>query len=152
MHLISYQAQAFCTLRMVFHTNWPSTSRNQFHAHLIFHSSHCQRRWSVDHHSCERYFINERILQFYYESVPIRDRPSTLTSYSMCDLQHILIRGTRYCNTGCACFPWFLSIRNSTLLLFITAVSITNLCVWREEDSGGHVLYDTTSRGLCGLV
>ena len=41
---ISYQAQAFRTLSMVFHTKWPSfhTPRNQFHTHLIFHSSHCQ--------------------------------------------------------------------------------------------------------------
>jgi len=42
---ISYQAQAFRTLNMVFHTKWLSfhTPRNQFHTHhLIFHSSHCQ--------------------------------------------------------------------------------------------------------------
>jgi hypothetical protein len=26
------------------------------------------------------------------------------------------------------------------LLLFITAVPITKLCAWGEEDSGGHVL------------
>ncbi len=42
---ISYQAQAFRTLNMVFHTKWPSfhTPRNQFHSHhLIFHSSHWQ--------------------------------------------------------------------------------------------------------------
>ncbi len=42
---ISYQAPAFRTLSMVFHTKWPSfhTPNNQFHTHhLIFHSFHCQ--------------------------------------------------------------------------------------------------------------
>jgi hypothetical protein len=38
------------------------------------------------------------------------------------------------------------------LLLFITAVPNTKLFAWREEDSGGHALRETTSRGLCGLV
>jgi hypothetical protein len=37
-------------------------------------------------------------------------------------------------------------------LLFITAVPITKLFAWGEGDSGGHVLRETTSRGLCGLV
>jgi hypothetical protein len=37
------------------------------------------------------------------------------------------------------------------LLLCITAVPNTKLCAWGEEDSGGHVLRETTSRGLCGL-
>ena len=37
------------------------------------------------------------------------------------------------------------------LLLFITAVPNTKLCAWGEADSAGHVLLDTTSRGLCGL-
>ena len=40
----------------------------------------------------------------------------------------------------------------STLLLFITAVPNTKLCAWGEEDRGEHVLWDTTSRGLCGLA
>jgi hypothetical protein len=35
--------------------------------------------------------------------------------------------------------------------VFITAVPITNLFAWGEGDSGGHVLRETTSRGLCGL-
>ena len=39
-----------------------------------------------------------------------------------------------------------------SVLLFITAVPNTKLCAWGEEDSGGHVLRETTSRGLCGLV
>jgi hypothetical protein len=34
----------------------------------------------------------------------------------------------------------------------ITAVPITKLFAWGEGDSGGHVLRETTSRGLCGLV
>ena len=34
----------------------------------------------------------------------------------------------------------------------ITAVPIIKLFAWGEGDSGGHVLRDTTSRGLCGLV
>jgi hypothetical protein len=39
------------------------------------------------------------------------------------------------------------------LCVFITAVPITKLFVWGEaEDSGGHVLRETTSRGLSGLV
>ena len=36
--------------------------------------------------------------------------------------------------------------------VFITAVPITKLFAWGEGDSGGHVLRETTSRGLCGLV
>ena len=36
--------------------------------------------------------------------------------------------------------------------MFITAVPITKLFAWGKGDSGGHVLRETTSRGLCGLV
>jgi hypothetical protein len=36
--------------------------------------------------------------------------------------------------------------------VFITAVPITKLFGWGEGDSGGHVLRETSSRGLCGLV
>jgi hypothetical protein len=36
--------------------------------------------------------------------------------------------------------------------VFITAVPIINLFAWGEGDRGGHVLPETTSRGLCGLV
>ena len=36
--------------------------------------------------------------------------------------------------------------------VFITAVPITKLFAWGEGDSRGHVLRETTSRGLCGLV
>ena len=36
--------------------------------------------------------------------------------------------------------------------MFITAVTIIKLFACGEGDSGGHVLRDTTSRGLCGLV
>ena len=35
---------------------------------------------------------------------------------------------------------------------FITAGPITNLFAWGGEESGGHVLRETTSRGRCGLV
>ena len=38
-----------------------------------------------------------------------------------------------------------------TKCVFITAVPITKLFAG-EGDSGGHVLRETTSRGLCGLV
>ena len=38
------------------------------------------------------------------------------------------------------------------LCVFITAVPITNLFAWRKGDSGGHVLRETTSQGMCGLV
>ena len=36
--------------------------------------------------------------------------------------------------------------------VFMTAVPITKLFAWGEGDSGGHVLRETTSRGLCALV
>jgi hypothetical protein len=36
--------------------------------------------------------------------------------------------------------------------VFITAVPNTKLLAWGEGDSGGHVLREMTSRGLCGLV
>jgi hypothetical protein len=36
--------------------------------------------------------------------------------------------------------------------VFITAGPSTKLFTWGEGDSGGHVLRETTSRGLCGLV
>ena len=36
--------------------------------------------------------------------------------------------------------------------MFITAIHITKLFAWGEWNSGGHVLRETTSRGLCGLV
>jgi hypothetical protein len=36
--------------------------------------------------------------------------------------------------------------------VFITAVPIIKLFAWGEGDSGGHVLRETTTRGLCGLV
>ena len=38
------------------------------------------------------------------------------------------------------------------MYVFITAVPITKLFAWGEGDSGGHVLRETTSRGLGGLV
>ena len=38
------------------------------------------------------------------------------------------------------------------MVCFITAGPITKLCAWVEEESGGHVLRETTSRDLCGLV
>ena len=38
------------------------------------------------------------------------------------------------------------------LSVFITAVPSIKLFAWGEGDSGGHVLRETTSRGLCGLV
>jgi len=34
--------------------------------------------------------------------------------------------------------------------VFITAVPITKLFAWGEGDSGGHVLLETTGRGLSG--
>jgi hypothetical protein len=36
--------------------------------------------------------------------------------------------------------------------VFITAVPITKLFAWGEGDGGGHVLRETTSRGLSGLI
>jgi len=40
----------------------------------------------------------------------------------------------------------------SRCMCFITAGPITKLFAWGGEESGGHVLRETTSRGLCGLV
>ncbi len=40
----------------------------------------------------------------------------------------------------------------SCVCVFITAVPITKLFALGEGDRGGHVLRETTSRGLCGLV
>ncbi len=40
----------------------------------------------------------------------------------------------------------------SRLFVFITAVPITKLFAWGEGDGGGHVLRETTSQGLYGLV
>ena len=39
-----------------------------------------------------------------------------------------------------------------TVRVFITAVPIIKLFAWEEGDSGGHVLRETTSRDLCGLI
>ena len=36
--------------------------------------------------------------------------------------------------------------------VFITVVPITKLFAWGEGDSEGHVLRETTSRDLCGLL
>ena len=40
----------------------------------------------------------------------------------------------------------------SRTCVFITAVPLIKLFAWGEGESGGHVLRETTSRGLCGLV
>ena len=40
----------------------------------------------------------------------------------------------------------------STVCVFITAIPIIKLFAWGEGDSGGHVLRETTSRGMCGRV
>ena len=37
------------------------------------------------------------------------------------------------------------------MFVFITSVPIIKLFAWGAGDSGGHVLRETTSRGLCGL-
>jgi hypothetical protein len=38
------------------------------------------------------------------------------------------------------------------LCVCFTAVPNTKMFAWGEGDRGGHVLRETTSRGLCGLV
>jgi hypothetical protein len=38
------------------------------------------------------------------------------------------------------------------MLIMSFICPITKLFAWGEVDSGGHVLRETTSRGLCGLV
>ncbi len=45
---------------------------------------------------------------------------------------------------------WVYSV--GLVCVFITAVPIIKLFAWGKGDSGGHVLQETTSRGLCGLV
>jgi hypothetical protein len=45
-------------------------------------------------------------------------------------------------NTVCVCV---------CVCVFITAGPSTKLFTWRGGDMGGHVLRETTSRGLCGL-
>jgi hypothetical protein len=44
------------------------------------------------------------------------------------------------------------SLSRGCVCVFITAGPVTNLFAWGKGDSGGHVLRETTSRGLCGLV
>jgi hypothetical protein len=41
---------------------------------------------------------------------------------------------------------------NRHACVFITVDLIIKLFAWGEGDSGGHVLRETTSRSLCGLV
>ena len=48
--------------------------------------------------------------------------------------------------------PVWTSLAITPGCVFITAVPIRKLFAWEEGDSGGHVLRETTSRGLCGLV
>jgi hypothetical protein len=42
--------------------------------------------------------------------------------------------------------------KRSRVCGFITVVPITKPFAWGEGDIGGHVLRETTIRGLCGLV
>jgi hypothetical protein len=69
----------------------------------------------------------------------------------------------RYFNTGCAlcCVVFvFLLVWESNPKLrtpgchgvFITVVPSIKLLAWGKGDSGGHVVRETTSRGLCGLL
>ena len=43
-------------------------------------------------------------------------------------------------------------LRHDCVCVFITAGPSTKLFAWGGGDIGGHVLRETTSRGLCGLV
>jgi hypothetical protein len=56
--------------------------------------------------------------------------------------------------TGIGAFwPMCVLITAVPVCVFIAAVSITKLFSWGGGgDDGGHVLRETTSRGLCGLV
>jgi hypothetical protein len=69
--------------------------------------------------------------------------------------------GQRSCRRGSAVkIFWALPRRpgppsldgNHVCVYYSAAVPITKLFAWGEGDSGGHVLRETTSRGLCGLV
>jgi hypothetical protein len=42
-------------------------------------------------------------------------------------------------------------VDDTDLCVFITAGPSTKLFVWEGGEMGGHVLRETTSRGLCGL-
>jgi hypothetical protein len=61
-------------------------------------------------------------------------------------LVHLFISVTKIADGNCN-----LSL-SASVCVFITAVPIINLFAWFEGDSGGHVLRETSSRGLCGLV
>jgi hypothetical protein len=58
----------------------------------------------------------------------------------------------RECEPGPTFTVVCLRVGDVTVCVFITAVPIIKLFAWGEGDSGGHVLRETTSRGLCGLV
>jgi len=47
---------------------------------------------------------------------------------------------------------WIFGPRCHCVCVFTTAGPSTKLFAWGEGDSGGHVLRETMSRGLCGLV
>jgi hypothetical protein len=47
--------------------------------------------------------------------------------------------------------PLFIRFSNVCVCVYTTVVPIIKLFAWGEGDSGGHVLRETTSRGLCGL-
>ena len=49
-------------------------------------------------------------------------------------------------------FFHFSSADRRSVCVFISAVPIINLFEWGQGNSGGHVLRETTTRGLCGLV
>ena len=57
-------------------------------------------------------------------------------------------------SSGLSDAPWLNRRRPGSLysVSFITAGPITKLFARGGEESGGHVLRETTSRGLCGLV
>jgi hypothetical protein len=56
------------------------------------------------------------------------------------------------CLCLCVCARVDVDWQSKHVCVFITAVPITKLFAWGEGDSGGHVLRETTSRGLSGLV
>jgi hypothetical protein len=64
---------------------------------------------------------------------------STSTYYEL-ELQTLDFGVSYYCST------------RAYLFVFITAVPIIKMFAWGKGDSGGLVLRERTSRGMCGLV
>jgi hypothetical protein len=75
----------------------------------------------------------------------LRDGSDLDKSYCVCVC-------VRVCVCVCVCVCVGSCTIDVGVCVLITAAPSTKLFAWREGDSGGHVLRETTSPGLCGLV